>query len=470
MNQYPTTGKRFKALTATYLILPLLASALYLPARSQGVTGIITDYGGFWKTSTTTVNPIKPDNSHNLLAFTWNGTQYATGANNPLLTSRGETYVNGDWWSMNIYSYTGSMNDALIALGQMYDGVDNGASTPPPSNANFTDYLRDGIKGLDLGTGISNLPSNNSFTFFAHSLNVARIGDGVPDILITQFAQPGTETYEFLNSSGVRVGNAVTVNFNSVTRVANWTIDFYNATSMALTSSLRKTERELRLWAADLSLFGINSTNAPSVARFRIHMSGASDFAFSAYNNQTIVISNTLPVTLKDFRAQVSGQKVELNWSTLSESSTKYFIVEKSRGTDYLPVDTIKANGQSAEQKDYRAYDPSPSNGTSNYRLRIVDNNGSIKYSQVVPVFFEKTGVVSLYPNPTSGSITILHPAGSSGDRVQIFDPAGRQVLQQDLLKGKTFTSVNMQSLARGVYHVTLRSNGVLRTEQVLLQ
>ncbi|MBO9660371.1 MAG: hypothetical protein J7527_16235, partial [Chitinophagaceae bacterium] len=176
MNQYPITGQRIRAFAASHLLLPLMACITCLPGKTQAVTGIVTDYGGFWKTSTSSVNPVKPDNSHNLLAFTWNGTQYATGANNPLLTARGESFVNSDWWSMNIFSYTGSLTDALIALGQMYDGVDNGASVPPPSNANFTDYLRDGIKGLDLGTGISNLPANNSFTFYAHSLNVARIG------------------------------------------------------------------------------------------------------------------------------------------------------------------------------------------------------------------------------------------------------------------------------------------------------
>ncbi len=470
MNQYPITGQRLRSFTASHLLLPLMACIACFPGKAQAVTGIVTDYGGFWKTSTSAINPVKPDNSHNLLAFTWNGTQYATGANNPLLTARGESFVNSDWWAMNISSYTGTLTDALIALGQMYDGVDNGASVPPPSNANFTDYLRDGIKGLDLGTGISNLPANNSFTFYAHSLNVARIGDGVPDILITQFAQPGTETYEFLNSSGVRVGNAVSVNFNSVPRLASWTIDFYNVTTMALTSSLRKTDRDLRLWAADLSTFGITAANAANVARFRIHMSGASDFAFSAYNNQTLVISSTLPVKLKEFKAQVYGHKVELNWTTLSESGTKYFVVEKSRGADFQPVDTIKATGQSAEQKDYKGYDNSPSNGTANYRIRIVNNNGSVQYSQVVPVFFEKNGVISLYPNPSSGSVTMLHPTATVGDRVQVFDSAGRQVLHQDIVKGKTFTVLAMQSLPKGVYHVSLKSGGVVKTEQVVLQ
>ena len=38
---------------------------------SQTVTGIVTDFNGFWKTNTTTNNPTNPNNSHNLLAFTF---------------------------------------------------------------------------------------------------------------------------------------------------------------------------------------------------------------------------------------------------------------------------------------------------------------------------------------------------------------------------------------------------------------
>jgi|SRR6218665_247703 len=473
MNQDSYPGQRIRVHSPfAGLFIGVLAASFPLCGKTQAVTGIVTDYGGYWKSSQSSLNPVKPDNSHNLLAFTWNGVQYSTGANNTLLSSHGQAYTAGDWWAMNIYSYTGTMKDALVALGQLYDGVNNGPGIPPPSNANFTDYLRDGIKGLDLGTGIANLPSGNSFTFFAHSLNVAKIGDGVPDLLITQIAQPGSETYEFLDASGVRVGNQVTVNFNSISKLGNWTADFYNvnANPMTLGSTLTKTDRDLRLWAADLSLFGITTSNAANVSRFRIHMSGNSDFAFSAYNNQSIVISNTLPVTLGYFKAKPLERKVELKWNTLSETGTHYFVIEKSRGTGFQAIDSVVATGQSTTEKEYTGYDYAPSSGTCYYRLRMVDKNGAARYSQTVQVFFEKTSAFTVYPNPASGVITVLHPSGLPGDKVSVFDSAGRQTVAQDILKGKTFTQLDLKNLPKGVYHLTLKSSGVLKTEQLVLR
>ncbi|PZR29704.1 MAG: hypothetical protein DI535_00940 [Citrobacter freundii] len=473
MNKNPYPGRcAYAHRSSTNLFVGLFVACLPFIGKTQGVTGIITDYGGYWKTTQASVNPVKPDNSHNLLAFTWNGVQYATGANNSILSAHGQTFTAADWWAMNIYSYTGSVSGALVALGQMYDGVNNGASSPPPSNANFTDYLRDGIKGLDLGTGISNLPAGNSFTFYAHSLNVAKIGDGVPDLLITQIAQPGTETYEFLDASGVRVGNQVSVNFNSISKLGDWTIDFYNVgvTPMTLSSTYTKTDRELRLWAADLSLFGITTANAPNVARFRINMSGSSDFAFSAYNNQSIVISNTLPVTLGYFKARPVEHKVELKWNTLSETGSRCFVIEKSRGTGFQAIDSVIATGQSTVEKEYTGYDYAPSSGTSYYRLRIVDRNGATRYSQTVQVFFEKTASFSIYPNPASGIITVLHSSGLTGDKISLFDTAGRQVTAVDIQKGKTFTQLDLQTLPKGIYRVTLRNNGLVKTEQLVLQ
>lgn len=469
---YAGTSPLPRRLMTTTLSFFFLAIHLPFYSIAQGVTGIITDYGGYWKSSQSSINPIRPDNSHNLLAFTWNGVQYSTGANNSVLSSHGQTFTAGDWWAMNIYSYSGSIGSSLVALGQLYDGVDNGASNPRPSNSNITDYLRDGIKGLDLGTGLANLPLGNTFSFFTHSLNVARIGDGVPDVLITQIAEPGTETYEFQDASGARIGNAVSVNFGSIARLGIWAIDFYagGVTPMTLSSSHTKTTRDLRLWAADLSLFGITAANAVNVRRFVIRMSGNSDFAFFAYNNQSIVISNTLPVTLGYFRGKQYQDKVELKWSTLTEKDTRYFIIEKNRGSGYTAIDSVPAAGQSTTEKEYTDYDRFPSSGTSNYRLRIVDENNSVKFSPVVSVFFEKRSALSMYPNPATGMVTVLHAAGGEGDKVMVYNTAGMRVFSQKIIPGKLFTSFNVQELPRGVYHVSVEAGGVVKTERLLLQ
>lgn len=474
MNRYFRPEQRHRAHCPKAVRLPIFLTALLLPfyGLPQAVTSIVTDYGGYWKSSQSSINAVKPDNSHNLLAFTWNGVQYSTGANNSALTSNGQTFTPADFWAMNIYSYSGTLGNSLVALGQMYDGVNNGPGVPPPSNANITDYLRDGIKGLNMGTGLSNLPAGNSFTFLAHSLNVAKIGDGVPDILLTQIAAQGTETYEFLDNSGVRVGNLVTVNFGSIGKLGNWTVDFYkpSATPMVIPSGYTKTDRELRLWAADLSLFGITAANAPNVRRFVIHMSGDSDFAFSAYNNQSIVISNVLPVTIGYFRGKQNEGKVELNWNTLSESGTSYFIVEKSRGSGFQAIDSVPATGQSASEKTYTTYDQFPSPGTSTYRLRIVDQNGAARFSPVVSVFFDKQSSLSMYPNPSTGPVTILHATGIAGDKVSVCNSAGARVFSQDILPGRSFTSFNLQALPKGVYHVSLKAGGVVKTEQLVLK
>lgn len=472
-SSYAGTSPLPRRLTTATLSFFFLAIHLPFYDIAQGVTGIITDYGGYWKSSQSSINPIRPDNSHNLLAFTWNGVQYSTGANNSVLSSHGQTFTAGDWWSMNVYSFTGSLgSSSLIALGQLYDGVDNGPSNPRPSNSNITDYLRDGIRGLNLGTGIANLTAGSTFSFFTHSLNVAKINDGVPDILITQIADAGTETYEFQDASGVRVGNAVTVNLSSIGRVGGWTADFYNATvtPMTLAAGYTKTNRDLRLWAADLSLFGITAVNAANVSRFVIHMSGNSDFSFFAYNNQTIVISNVLPVTLGYFRGKQYQDKVELKWSTLTEKDTRYFIIEKNRGSGYTAIDSVPASGQSTTEKEYTGYDRSPSSGTSNYRLRIVDENGSVKFSPVVSVFFEKRSALSMYPNPATGMVTVLHAAGVEGDKVMVYNTAGTRVFSQKIIPGKLFTSFNLQELPRGIYHVSVEVGGVMKTERLLLQ
>ena len=60
---------------------------------------------------------------------------------------------------------------------------------------------------------------------------------------------------------------------------------------------MANTPRDLRLWAADFSAFGINVSNVASVAYFRIILKGTSDIAFVAYNTKTITLNSTLSVT-----------------------------------------------------------------------------------------------------------------------------------------------------------------------------
>src|ERR1700712_2901706 len=99
------------------------------------VTEIITDYSGYWKSSATTVNSVKPDNSHNLVSFSYNGIRYSTGVNDALLVSKSQLFVPGDYRALAVTSPGAANSNTKIGLGSMYDGVANGASSTPPANS-----------------------------------------------------------------------------------------------------------------------------------------------------------------------------------------------------------------------------------------------------------------------------------------------------------------------------------------------
>ena len=427
---------------------------------AQAVSGIVTDYNTFWKSSASAINPVKPANSHNVLAFTFNGVQYSTGVNDALLSSHGEVFTPGDFWSLPVASLSGApTSNTKVGLGQLYDGVHNGASNPAPSNDLIT-YLTDGIKGLNIGTCIANLPAGTMF-FNVANIRPEHIGDGVPDILVTQVADPSSSTdrYSFVDANGAIIGTEKNISFNNIPPVANWTADFYEASAnpLHLTSGFTNTDRPMRLWAADLSELGITVNNYQSIARFAIRLSGNSDVAFVAYNSRTINITNVLPVKLTSFTAISAAASAELAWETANEQQADHFIIERSEnGIDYTAKGKVMAAGNSTVKRKYKFTDRQPANGVNHYRLKIVDHNGDVRYSQVVTVHHTAvSAALRIYPNPASGGqITITHTRSTGQEQLHIQNAAGMIIARKQATAAADRTSLSVAGLNPGVYYL----------------
>ena len=56
------------------------------------MTHLYTDYNGFWYSGDGAINSVRPDYSHDLLAYRYNNTIYSTGVNDALLTLYGFTF------------------------------------------------------------------------------------------------------------------------------------------------------------------------------------------------------------------------------------------------------------------------------------------------------------------------------------------------------------------------------------------
>jgi len=458
--------------TAVFPFAFMACIAMPFQLRAQAVTGIVTDYRGYWKTSEALLNATRPNNDHNLLAFTYNGTQYSTGVNDELLYSKGETFTAADFWCLPVGELTGEITDnTKIGVGALFDGVSNGPGAVPPEN-DLVRYLTDGIKGLNIGTCVANLPIG-SLNFYVHSINASEIGDGKPDILVTQIADPTGnyyDRYEFTDENGNRIGNYKDIVFTSIPVIGNWVGDFYEASKrpMTLVSPFIQTNRPIRVWAADLSEFGLNSTNIHLIRNFKIHLSGRSDVAFVAYNKNGMGIG-VLPVTLLSFDAVGRTNKVDLQWKTGTERENNRFVVERSSdGIHFYPIGTVAGNGNRGGT--YTFTDHQPLNGVSYYRLKQVDNDGTFAHSKIASVKRGAAAQMQVYPNPGKGVFVVNHPPAATAQKLLLYNAYGALLGFKMTVPGTHQTTFDLSHLPAGSYYFTCNSNGAISSSQFTIR
>jgi len=139
-----------------------------------------------------------------------------------------------------------------------------------------------------------------------------------------------------------------------------------------------------------------------------------------------------LPVEMATFHAEPEGDLVQLTWRTMSEVSSERFDVEHSLdGVDFTVIGSVPAAGISYSTIAYAWTHLSPRMGALNhYRLKQVDQDGTVHYSQVESVLFKSDGrTVVPRPNPANDMVFLALPEGApSGATVQVLDASGRVV------------------------------------------
>jgi len=313
------------------------------------VTTVWTDFGGLWKSDT---DAVVPDLDHNLLAFTAGGTVYSTGVDDAALA--GVSFTPSRWRALPVEGLptsTGAMN-YLVVRGSSVGAAGFSAN---PSSADLSTFLTDGSRGLNLGSGIANIPLPTTLTFnLVGGIGVGAISDGVPDILITQIANPTTakDKLQFQDSSGNLVGNFVEVDQNasgSISRpggvTASLNARYYTIPGATEASGfIFPVPSIVRMRSYELSEFGINAGNAGSVSTLVWIAGGSSDPAFFAYNEGSIsaVGSSTVVGSATTTLAPIAD--TPLSNLTVTASATSSASLTLTYSTTTAGVCTVDAN------------------------------------------------------------------------------------------------------------------------------
>lgn len=171
----------------------------------------------------------------------------------------------------------------------------------------------------------------------------------------------------------------------------------------------------------------------------------------------TKITSELLPVVWGSFSAQNQGGTAVLRWTTLQELNTRSFVVEHSTdGVRFTPLHTMEARGSSAMNTDYTYVHQQPEAGTNYYRIKLIDIDGAVSFSEARSLHFDQMlPRLTLSPNPVRQQLHIYVAGNKENLQVKILDVSGR-VVDRFRMNGEKH-SLSVGKYAEGTYfmHIT---------------
>lgn len=172
-----------------------------------------------------------------------------------------------------------------------------------------------------------------------------------------------------------------------------------------------------------------------------------------------------LPVELAHFTAFSKGTAVSLQWLTASEDQNDYFLIERSAdGQTFEGIGKADGKGTTALETEYVYTDERPLAGTSYYRLKQVDEDGSYTFSKVVAVSRAGQAIASkVYPTVTTDYLQLDLAQDNTIKAALVLDMMGRQLVQESLMLNTRQHSVDVRGLSIGTYILVLLDEQKLR-------
>ena len=154
---------------------------------------------------------------------------------------------------------------------------------------------------------------------------------------------------------------------------------------------------------------------------------------------------------------------IMLTWSTHAEIDHERFIVEKSEnGIDFTEIGTVTGGGTTENLNEYNFLHIYPNENRLYYRLREIDFNGVISYSDIV-IFENKepslVHVVRLSDAFASEEFSIKLDSYTEGDlRYNLKNWQGDQLDSQELTltNGLNDINIDVKDLEIGIYKLDL--------------
>lgn len=304
------------------------------------------------------------------------------------------------------------------------------------------------VTGIGRGTGITGVTSSDRYNASGWNSTSFDANDYY-EWIITPNSNYSINFVSFVYIAQKSGTGPTSFSFRS--SIDGFTNNIGSPTSSGTTISLSGSSFQSIVNAITFRIYGWNASG--SGGTFSIN-----DFTFNG------TVNSTLPISLTKFNAFFQNKQVNLSWSKGDAKNFDKFVVEHStNGVDFVAIEEIA----SRNSDDYATFHTNPAKGNNYYRLKMMDLDGSFRYSDTKTVTVKGTQEWSVYPTKATAMITASVSENEEAT-VQILNTNG-QVMYTANSNGNTLVELPISNLSQGLYLVQIIEKGaVVFTERII--
>ncbi|MFT3702439.1 MAG: T9SS type A sorting domain-containing protein [Agriterribacter sp.] len=184
--------------------------------------------------------------------------------------------------------------------------------------------------------------------------------------------------------------------------------------------------------------------------------------------------SGVLPLQFLNFTVKQQNSDALLQWITDNEHNTRDFDIERSiDGIHFTTIDNTAAKNINGKHS-YNYIDKNIDLLTASiiyYRIKQRDLDGNFDYSKTESIHLSTQNIFFVSPNPAENVITLSYKKQQSNNvTLQIIDVSGKKVLEQKINTQMLTHKINISSLAKGVYMISVIDNNERQTTKFVKQ
>jgi hypothetical protein len=185
--------------------------------------------------------------------------------------------------------------------------------------------------------------------------------------------------------------------------------------------------------------------------------------ATGTFSKDALLPVSLLATNILSFTGTKDGNDAKLAWSVDNSLDYASFEIEKSNdGNTFDKIGTILA-ADNLNVSSFGFTDYNLSNGTSFYRIKIIQKNGTILYTKIISVQNKLDSHFTISPNPATDYIIISGSGLKENVDIKMFDANGKLVkklIRQSFLNNNNLR-LSVDDLTSGIYFVQIIIPGI---------